>query len=69
VLIAGAASVNFAAAVPMMAFLTVATLILFVAMRVELTLRSEDAYLFLLLYAVFVVWMVLETIGITQLIA
>jgi cation:H+ antiporter len=47
----------------------VATLILFIAMRVELTLRSQDAYLFLLLYAVFVVWMVLETIGITRLIA
>lgn len=69
VLIAGAASVNFAAAVPMMAFLTVATLVLFIAMRVELTLRSEEAVLFLVLYAVFVVWMVLETIGITRLIA
>jgi len=69
VLIAGAASVNFAAAVPMMGFLTVATLVLFTAMRIELTLRSEDAVLLLALYAVFVVWMVLETVGITRWIA
>ncbi len=69
VLIAGAASVNFAAAVPMMAYLTVATLVLFATMRIELTLRSDDAYLLLGLYAVFIVWMVLETIGVTTIVA
>lgn len=66
VLIAGAASVNVAAAVPMMGYLTVATVVLFAAMRIELTLRKVESATLLLLYVAFFIWMILETMGVTS---
>jgi cation:H+ antiporter len=63
ILIAGAATVDFRAAVPMMAFLTVATLVLFVFIRLGLALSRRESVVLLLLYALFLVWMGLETVG------
>lgn len=68
VLLAGAASINYAVAVPMFGFLTLSTIILFVTLRTDLKLYRDEAYLLLLVYAVFLIWMITETIGLTNLI-
>ena len=65
VLVAGTAAIDFAATVPMMGFLTVATLVLFTVLRTDLTLTEREGYVLLGVYAVFVVWLVLETVGVT----
>jgi cation:H+ antiporter len=65
VLVAGTAVIDFAATVPMMGFLTVATLVLFTVLRTDLTLTEREGYVLLGVYAVFVVWLVLETVGVT----
>ncbi len=66
VLIAGSAPVDFAVAAPLMAFLTLATVVLFTSMRTSLRLRRTEAVVLLALYAVFVIWMTLETLGVTS---
>jgi len=63
VLVAGSATVDFAAAVPMMACLTVATLVLFTLLRTDLSLTAREAYTLLAAYAAFVGWVVLEAVG------
>jgi cation:H+ antiporter len=65
VLLAGTATVDFAAAVPMMACLTVATLVLFTLLRTDLSLTDREAYVLLGGYAAFVGWIVLETAGVS----
>lgn len=65
VLIAGATPVDYAVAAPMMGFLTLATIILFAMLRTRLTLTRAECIMLLVLYAVFVTWMVLETAGLT----
>lgn len=60
VLIAGTATVNYAVAAPMMAFLTLATIVLFAVLRTKLELRPAECWLLLALYIAFVGWMVLE---------
>lgn len=66
ILIAGSAPVDFAVAAPLMAFLTMATVVLFASLRTSLRLRRTEAGILLALYVVFVIWMVLETIGVTS---
>jgi cation:H+ antiporter len=66
VLIAGTTTVNFLIAVPLMAFLGIATLVFMVFARTGLEISNPEAYGFLALYAVFLVWMGLETAGISQ---
>jgi cation:H+ antiporter len=66
VLIAGNLVINFAIAVPMMGVLTVATIVLFVALRTGLSLSRIESYGLLLLYLVFVAWVVAETVGVTS---
>ncbi|MEM1032623.1 MAG: sodium:calcium antiporter [Myxococcota bacterium] len=61
VLIAGTALIDFSLAVPMMAALTVATLVLFLAMRTEMRLSVREAWLLLAMYVGFVVWVSLES--------
>ncbi len=68
ILVAGATAVDFAAAVPMMGFLTFATIALFALLRTDLALSNREAYGLVSLYALFVVWMVLETLGVTGLV-
>jgi cation:H+ antiporter len=64
VLIAGSATIDFASIVPMMGFLTLATLVLFTVLRTELTLTTPEAYVLLGVYALFTGWLVLETTGV-----
>lgn len=66
VLIAGATPVDFGVAAPLMGMLTVATVALFAAMRTDLRLDRRESALLLLVYALFLVWVVLETLGVTS---
>lgn len=68
VLIAGSAPIDFAVAVPMMGVLTVATILLFAVLRTNLRMSRVEAVGLLVAYAVFVAWVVAETVGVTGLI-
>ncbi|WEL23311.1 sodium:calcium antiporter [Candidatus Nanohalovita haloferacivicina] len=68
VLLAGATPVNYAVAVPMFGFLTFATISLFTTLRTDLELYRKEAYFLLLIYAAFLIWMITETFGATNLI-
>jgi cation:H+ antiporter len=68
VLIVGTVPVNFAVAVPMMGVLTLATVLLFATLRTNLSLTSIEAYGLLASYALFVAWVVAETVGATNVI-
>ena len=63
VLLAGATTVSFAAAVPMMAFLVVATIVLFTFARTGMTITNREGATMLLLYGAFVGWLLLESVG------
>jgi cation:H+ antiporter len=63
VLLAGATTVSFAAAVPMMAFLVVATIVLFTFARTGMTITNREGAAMLLLYGAFVGWLLLESVG------
>ncbi|WP_053948409.1 sodium:calcium antiporter [Halolamina sediminis] len=64
IVLAGGAVINYGVAVPMMTFLVVATVALFTALRTDLQLSDREAWLLLVFYAVFVVWMLLETFAV-----
>jgi len=66
ILIAGTAPIDFKVAAPMMGFLTLATIMLFTMMRTSLRLRKSECWTLLALYAIFIAWMVLETLGVTR---
>jgi cation:H+ antiporter len=67
ILVAGATTVNFAVAVPMMAALVAATVLFFALARTDLELTGGEAYALLASYAAFVGWLLLETVGVTNL--
>ncbi|WP_135304258.1 sodium:calcium antiporter [Haloarcula amylovorans] len=64
VLIAGAAPIDFAMAVPMFGILTAATILLFTVLRTDLELSDTESYALLGAYVLFVAWVVAETAGI-----
>jgi len=64
VLIAGSSVINFEVAVPMMLFLLLATILLFTFMRLQLQISSTEGWTLLIVYIAFIIWMVLETVGI-----
>jgi cation:H+ antiporter len=66
VLIVGSVTVDFAVAVPMLGVLTLATVLLFTFLRTDLWVTDLEAYTLLLVYALFVAWVVAETVGFTQ---
>lgn len=66
VLIAGAVTVNFTQAVPMMAFLMLATIVMLVFMRRDMELSRNEALAMLALYLAFGVWMALEAFGVVD---
>lgn len=68
VLLAGATTINYAVAVPMFGFLTLSTIILFTALRTDLELHRREAYFLLIVYAVFLSWIVTETVVLTNMI-
>jgi len=63
VLVAGTVAINYSIAAPMMAALTLATLVVFLMMRTHLLVSRREAWVLLGLYAVFVVWVGVETFG------
>lgn len=67
VMLAGTAAIDFAVAAPMMGALTLATVVFFAMLRTGREIGTIEAYLLLLGYALFVVWIVTETMGITSL--
>ncbi len=66
ILIAGAATVDFSAAVPMMTLLTGATIALFVILRTNESLEPAEAGGLLALYSAFLVLVALETMGLLR---
>jgi cation:H+ antiporter len=66
VLLAGSATINFLVAIPTMGFLAVATLVFVVFSRTNLELSNREAYGFLGLYGLFLLWMTLESVGIIE---
>lgn len=66
VLVAGAVTVNFTQAVPMMAFLLVATIAMLVFMRRDLEISRTEAVWMILLYLGFGLWMTAEAFGFTS---
>ncbi|MDG5777354.1 sodium:calcium antiporter [Haloarculaceae archaeon H-GB1-1] len=68
VLLAGTAVIDFAIAVPMLGVLTLATVLLFTLLRTDLSLTDAEAYVLLGAYVAFVVWLGLETLGVTTLV-
>lgn len=67
VLIAGSAVIDFQDAAPMMGLLTAATIAMFILMRLNMRLGRREAAILLSLYGVFVIWVTLESFGITDL--
>ena len=65
VLVAGSTRVSYPVAAPLLAFLTMATIVLFAALRTDLTLTRRECYILLVLYAVFFIWLAAETTGAT----
>jgi len=63
VLIVGAQPIDFAMAIPMFGALTLATILLFTTLRTGLALTDLEAYLLLVTYLLFVLWVVLETVS------
>jgi cation:H+ antiporter len=68
VLIVGRVPVNFAAAVPMLGTLTLATVLLFAFLRTDLRLTRVESASLLVGYVLFVAWVVAETVGLSDLI-
>jgi len=66
VLIAGSATINFSLAVPMMAVLTLATILLFTFMRTQLSVNRLESAILLAVYTVFVLCMGLESFDVTH---
>jgi cation:H+ antiporter len=67
ILIAGTAEINFAQATPMMGALIGVTLLLFCLLRTDFTLTKREGGLLLISYALFCMWMLLETLGVSNL--
>jgi len=66
VIITGAVTVNFTQIVPMMMFLMVATIVMLALMRRDWELTINEAWIMMLLYLSFGVWMALEAFGVTN---
>ncbi|MFH5833658.1 sodium:calcium antiporter [Halalkalibaculum sp. DA384] len=64
ILIAGAATLNFSIAAPLMGALTIATLVLFSFLRTDMILSRHESFWLIILYVLFLVWMGLENFGV-----
>jgi len=62
VMLVGAWAVDFAMAVPLFAVLTLATILLFAALRTDLILTDRESIALLVAYVVFLVWIALESL-------
>ncbi|MFP8954573.1 sodium:calcium antiporter (plasmid) [Natrialbaceae archaeon A-arb3/5] len=68
VLLAGTTTIDFGVAAPLMAFLVVATILVFTAARTDFEVRSNEGWMLLAVYALFVGWMLLESTGVTSIV-
>ena len=68
VLIAGAATINYSVAAPMMGVLTFATIFLFVVLRTRMELSRGESIMLLVLYAAFVIWLGCESFNLIDLV-
>jgi cation:H+ antiporter len=68
IILGGATLVSFTDAVPMMAFLIVATIALFTFARTNMEISNAEATGMLALYAAFIIWLLLESVGVVSLI-
>ncbi len=68
VLVAGTVTINYSIVAPMMAVLTVATLIVFLMMRTDLLVSRHEAWSLIVLYVLFVAWMGVETFDLVDLV-
>jgi cation:H+ antiporter len=67
VFVAGGVAVDFAAAVPLLGFLVLASVVFFAALRTDLSLARWEAYLMLVLYGAFLAWLFAEGVGLSRL--
>lgn len=67
VLIAGTVAFQFDIALPLVAFLGLATVLLFIQIRTRLVVSKVESYVLLAAYAAFIVWMVLEQMDVMTL--
>lgn len=66
VLVAGALQIDFAHVVPMMGFLILSTVAFFAVARTDMLLSHREAWGLLALYGLFVVWLLLESVGVVN---
>ncbi|WP_311172807.1 sodium:calcium antiporter [Halobellus ordinarius] len=66
ILLAGSATIDFRVAIPTMGFLTLSSIVFVVFVRTGLELTDREAYGFLALYGLFLLWMTLETVGVIE---
>lgn len=66
VMLGGAVTINFSRAAPMMGCLTFATVVMFVLMRHRMVLGRRDATKLMLVYFGFVLWMAMESFGLSS---
>ena len=69
VLIAGSVVINYSLGVPMMAMLTVATIVVLLMMRNRMMISKPEAWVLIVVYVAFVLWMSIETFGAIDLIS
>ncbi len=69
VIVAGSTLISLDQTLPMFIFLIVATIVVMGAMRSALTVSINEARLMLTIYAVFLLWMLLEAIGLLEIVA
>ncbi len=67
VLLVGSIGVNFTQTVPMMGFLTIATIVTLVFLRRDMKLSLREATVMMAMYLAFGGWMALEAFGVTHL--
>ncbi len=65
VLVAGTLTITFDHIVPMMGFLILSTIVFFTVLRTDMHLSEREAWVLLALYGLFVVWLVLESVGVS----
>jgi cation:H+ antiporter len=68
VVAAGSALVDLTEIVPMMGFLVTASIAFFAVLRTDMELDRREAKLLLVFYAVFLAWLVAESLGVTSLV-
>ncbi|WP_137289520.1 sodium:calcium antiporter [Natronorubrum halophilum] len=66
VLVAGTLAITFDHIVPMMGFLVLSTIVFFTVLRTDMHLTEREAWLLLALYGLFVVWLILESVGVSN---